>query len=862
MCKPETIYVVFKTHFDIGFTGLASEVIASYQGSMLESVLDTCGATSSKPEGHKYVWTMSSWPLKKSLETRDARMRERALRLIEEGRIDWHALPFTIHTDFSGTEELIRGLGIGAGLDRAFGKKHIAAKMTDVPGHTRMLPSLLAKAGVKLLHLGCNACVKPPEVPPWFYWRGPDGGGVVTFYTKGGYGTGLLPPDGWEYPVWLALMNTADNEGPHSAGIIDEILDSIREKSPGTRVVVGSLDDFAEAFLACDPVLPVIDDDLADSWIHGVGTYPAEVSRLRFLRKALMNAEGIISLRGISDDRTPEAGLESLPSAAYENILLFDEHTWGLDTKITLSSLRTGRRVYEKKLFLEDKKTREYKRLEASWAEKAGYVKKAGEMVSEILERLSAAGGGDITVYNLLPWERDGEADVTGLASPGKALEDHKGNIYPVYERDGRCSVRLKALPPVGGRVYSLIKAAPGRLKGPGVSADARRTVLENSKILVAIDGGTGNITSFYDKINGREWAVPGKSFGGYTYDIHGKERIIRYLKDYALDLEDWYLADNGRVGYPWEDDRTYIPEACSIETDHSSGRAAVRVTWKMPEESFSQYGNAAEAVMTVELEEDSGFADIAYELKNKAETPFVESGHFVFSLNALNPRYSIQKTGGVIDPAADIRYGANTSLYCCDRWMTVSDGGCGIAFFPKDTPLLSIGENRIYVYSGGYKPQKPVLYWNAFNNQWGTNFPQWIGGDFRYEFRIYPYYGSWSDTAVPKLAEEYATPLCALKGGCEGCLLDKDIGNVNILCLKNADDGNGHILRLQENRGKAGEITVELAGGRGIRALCNLLEEDLEVFPGAPGKRMLKTAPYEVHTLRIIKGREIKDEN
>ena len=39
------IILVFKTHFDIGFTDLASNVIDQYAGSMLEQVIETCKGT-------------------------------------------------------------------------------------------------------------------------------------------------------------------------------------------------------------------------------------------------------------------------------------------------------------------------------------------------------------------------------------------------------------------------------------------------------------------------------------------------------------------------------------------------------------------------------------------------------------------------------------------------------------------------------------------------------------------------------------------------------------------------------------------------------------------------------------------------
>lgn len=858
MKRLETIYVVFKTHFDIGFTGLAKEIVDSYQGSMLKSVLDTCEATEKNPEGHRYIWTMSSWPLKKSLETKDAEMQKRALQLVAEDKLTWHALPFTTHTDFCGIEEFVRGIGIAAQLDLEFGKKHIAAKMTDVPGHTRMLPSLLSKAGIRFLHLGCNACVNPPEVPRCFYWKGPDGSGVTTFYTKGGYGTDLLPPDDWEYPVWLALMNTSDNKGPHSAQIIHDIVEEVEKKSPGTKVIVGSLDDFARSFLACEPQLPVIYMDLADSWIHGVGTYPVEVSRIRRLRKELLNVEAALSLREISTGNQIEKGTRELINAAYENILLFDEHTWGLDTKKSLLPLHNGGRVYEKELFLDDKKSGAYRLIEESWKEQSEYVNNAFEAVAAVTGKVAGNSDKSITVYNLLSWERDAAADVTGLAKAGQVLVDEDGSKYPIKEYQGRCVSVLRKLPPIGCRAYTIEEAAikPAIVKVAVMTSDAG-VCLENKKLSVVIDGKTGMIISFYDKINRKEWTAENGAFGGYTYDIHGKSRIIQYLKDYAYDFEDWYIADNGRPWYPWIDDKTYFAEACIIESNNTEDTGVATVSWKMPLESVSKYGNAPKVIMTVTLGVDDAFADIAYEIMGKAETPFVESGHFIFSLNADSPQYAVQKMGAVVDPMTDIQYGANTSLYCCDRWMNITDDGLGIAFFPKDSPLLSIGGNRIYIYSKDYKPQTPILYWNAFNNQWGTNFPQWRGGDLKYEFRIYPYAGSWQTADVAKMAEEYATPLFIVKGEAHNRLLAENIDNATVLCFKGADNGDGYILRLQENKGTYGELSLRVADGCSISASCSLMEENMEEYTENLLHLSVKTAPFEVHTFRIIRKQE-----
>ena len=108
----KVIYVVFKTHFDIGYTELAEEAVKRYGRVMLADVLKTCELTRDFKKEHRYVWTMPAWPLIQSIAPKNAdpEVIKKAKSLIHSGQITWHALPFTTHTEFCGLEEFIRGL--------------------------------------------------------------------------------------------------------------------------------------------------------------------------------------------------------------------------------------------------------------------------------------------------------------------------------------------------------------------------------------------------------------------------------------------------------------------------------------------------------------------------------------------------------------------------------------------------------------------------------------------------------------------------------------------------------------------------------------------------------------------------------
>lgn len=98
--KVTDVWVVFKTHFDLGFTDLPENVFARYRGEMMDNALNVIEKNASQPAEKRFAWTVAGWPLKAqilgSLQTPERSVRiEKA---IKEGSLVVHALPFTMHT--------------------------------------------------------------------------------------------------------------------------------------------------------------------------------------------------------------------------------------------------------------------------------------------------------------------------------------------------------------------------------------------------------------------------------------------------------------------------------------------------------------------------------------------------------------------------------------------------------------------------------------------------------------------------------------------------------------------------------------------------------------------------------------------
>ena len=158
------VIVVFKTHFDIGYTDFAESVIRKYGSSMIEGALENLDASMELPAEERFVWTLPGWPMQQVLDRSNQINKERVEAALINGNFAIHALPITFETEASDLENLARCFKFSSNISKKYGLELPRdAKMTDVPSHSWFLPTLLKHAGVDFLHLGCNPASMSPD---------------------------------------------------------------------------------------------------------------------------------------------------------------------------------------------------------------------------------------------------------------------------------------------------------------------------------------------------------------------------------------------------------------------------------------------------------------------------------------------------------------------------------------------------------------------------------------------------------------------------------------------------------------------------------------------------------------------------
>jgi hypothetical protein len=353
---PKHIHLIFKTHLDIGFTDHASKVRRQYHEQFIPQAIATGEHFfAENPQEPAFIWTTGAWLIWDHLNSQAPERVRRLERAIERGLIAWHALPFTTHTELMSPAVFRAGLSYAQELDRRFGKTSIAAKMTDVPGHTLGMVPLLAQAGVKFLHLGVNTASPVPDVPPIFVWRAPDGAEIVVMY-QASYGETDYPAGG---DLGLSFAHTNDNIGPQSMGQTMEALRGLRHAHPKAVIKASTLDAFGAEMWARRAQFPLVTKEIGDSWIHGTATDPEKLARFRALQR-------------LYDGFEPE--LTPARLAFGRGLAMVAEHTWGVDIKTYLRDETAWDR-----LEFEAARAGNFRfgYTEQSWAEQRGYLNEA-----------------------------------------------------------------------------------------------------------------------------------------------------------------------------------------------------------------------------------------------------------------------------------------------------------------------------------------------------------------------------------------------------------------------------------------------------------------------------------------------------
>jgi hypothetical protein len=270
------------------------------------------------------------------------------------------------------------------------------------------------------------------------------------------------------------------------------------------------------------------------------------------------------------------------------------------------------------------------------------------------------------------------------------------------------------------------------------------------------------------------------------------------------------------------------------------------------------------DVTLVITLYRDARYLELTWSINGKPAEPWPEAGWISFPFNIQRPVFKLGRLGAVVNPATDFVKGSNVDYGFLNTGMAlVDEAGRGFGLCSPDAPGVSLDRPGLWKYSTSFTPRQGNVFVNLYNNQWSTNFTEWVEGSW--STRIYVWgvdsYENGSSIVMP--SEELRVPLKAVIAEGPGGTLPAvspgvvlSMKGVLVTAFGRNPDGAGTLLRLWEQTGNAGICKVSLPRNARFTSArqCNLRGETKggKVYAISEGTFSVDLQPYQPLSLLL----------
>jgi alpha-mannosidase len=740
-------------------------------------------------------------------------------RFVSEGRLELVGGMFVQPEVAEPNGEcLVRQILYGqAWLQATFGFRSRIGWMIDTFGQIPQLPQVLARSGFS--HVVFWRDISPEvdfeRMPADFLWMSPDGSRIRARWLPGGYSdnpkqtrlamdhnklTNVLLPYGGDVvrptqissEVLQEVSERLANLGFHPA--------SLRVSTAGEYFTAADAEGASFPVLDCDFNPPFYGQDLR-------GTYDNRIRQKllnRAAERSLLNAELLSALAVLHTATYPKAALDEL----WKKLLFSQFH----DT-IACSS---------------------YDPVYVGAMERLRFVKETADSLGAgalgVVAGCGETCGSQLVVFNPLSFPRSAVCrfELPPENSTGVTVLDEQGHALPgVVLHDGQAVTQYEFvatdLPPVGFRVYQL---------GPSASdvmiqqPDKSRTSLENTFFRIHWDVNNGDLTSLWDKTAGCEI-------------LSGSGNAMVAMREKNPDLE-------GNIYLTREEARSgQYPVTC---IDNLSDALAERV------QITSSFQDCS-LIRTVSLYRDIARVDFETTVLDFKGGDVMLKVSFPLALDWAHVR--------PVYETAFAATGRPFGHYASQTWVDCSDSTRGATLFNYGTPGYWVGDGsleltllRSFANYMGYRRRGLPKGIPGYDHSTQTELAR-EHGTHHFCYSLYPHAKLDHPGELFHIGQSLNTPPvvlvnCACAGPVQASYIACDPDFVMTM-LKQAEDGQGLVLRGFETSGLSHDVMLSLAiPVREVRR-CDLMEEPLERMDMHIGKIVFHCAPFEIVTVKLV---------
>lgn len=812
-----TVSAIGHTHIDIAWLWTV--------GQTREKVLRSFSTVLRLMEQYPDYKFMSSQPiLYQFVKEQEPEMYEKIKERIREGR--WEvdgAMWLEADCNLTGGESLVRQIIKGHRFFlEEFGKESKSLWLPDVFGYSAALPQILKKSGIPYFMTTKIAWNQYDQLPnDTFIWKGIDGSEVFAFmptttdYDKD-QGLNISFSDTRNTTTYTGIVN------PNMAlGTFKRFQN--RDLTEDTLMLFGFGDggggptkemlESAERLKYGIPGIPKIRQEFEQDYfdrtyekIHDLPDMPTWDGELYFeyhrgtltsmARNKRSNRKNEI-LYTQMETASCMAGIEK--DEQLQNVL---DKGWDILLINQFHDIVPGssiKPVYEQT-------DKEYHEIEKAGKEELNRV------VSAAVGRLSMEKEG-VVVMNTQGYERDDLVVLDDGTEIPRFVDEDGRNVPAQKTADGRYLLYVSHIPPLGYK--KLYETEELLEESTGKEWDY---TFENPFIKVCFNEKM-EITSLYEKEAEKELIQEGRC-----------GNVLRTYEDRPMQWDNWDI-DVFYQRKPYEAD-WYSP-ARVIE--NGEVRMVVEFECGFLDSTVTQQVCLYHQIPRIDFRTKADWKTHHVILKT----------HFPVDVNTTRASYEIQF--GNVERETTNNYSWDTAKFeaCGHKWADLSENSSGISLLNdcKYGYGIKKGDMSLTLIKSGTYPNEDADI-----------------GEHEFTYSIYPHAGRWQEAKTVEMAYNLNVPMLAKRTGRqEGCggeyesFLKCSQESCFVEVIKKAEDGNGVIVRMYENKNNRVRAQIQTAYPIAHVYECNLLEENEEELTA--GKNCFETVfkPYEIKTFRLI---------
>ncbi len=270
---------------------------------------------------------------------------------------------------------------------------------------------------------------------------------------------------------------------------------------------------------------------------------------------------------------------------------------------------------------------------------------------------------------------------------------------------------------------------------------DASRA-LRTPHFEVAIDPKTGALRQLFSRKTKRNWASPENPLALFTYQTLSAADYTAFLEAYVRSKELWAPQDFGKPNIDrlqaqsrrWQPTlrQAWVEETpeqhrllAELAIDDAASQARSLVAW--PRSIY----------LEIVLPKAEPVVQLCLYTLGKAPSRMPEAMWLTFAPPGVSDaNWRLEKVNQQLSPNDVVRAGGRR-MHAVTEAFSCRTGGDSLEIRTLDAPVLAFDPESPLNFSNDLPEVSNGVHVCLFNNAWGTNYPQWAGGDWMFRFHL-----------------------------------------------------------------------------------------------------------------------------